>query len=538
MGRLADTAKALSSGGQVKGGRLSGVIGNDAANEDKRQYYKRVALITNLEKANKEAQMYADKANSGFVNKLGKLADNAYEGIPTNLTYKDIAKKILLDVIPKAGKAVVNYGRGLESATRTVVTRYPGATPFGSFAEIYGGVKNLKGSTSVSDAISRYKSGAVQGQASQTPYEKFFKTSLTNEDSSINIPAAAKFVSKAVEPATFAYSLPAKSVAPGANLLSRVFTRTWKSLPEAGINTAIQLGGEYPEKGMPTAKDAGTTLLTNALIFSGINNVAGEFGVRSLAKTVSAIEKEIGSPLTISMEELVSESLSQGIKKETIIENIRKIKAGEVTQEDIFNKAVDNFDGTAEKKATAEPPKTSSIPNKSESPVLKELNSRLDDAAKLDENLPVITIKRELSSAEQTISKAPKEEYNKAVYGTGNDAAETRSAKLLVLLENASQKGDDKAIAEIGMAAAKHARKSGQESAMFRALYEKDPMNRLLVDLARQKMANIETKYPKILRRFIKEDGGDIVSSSKKIIKSKSPTIKDAQSIIDNFICK
>lgn len=182
-----------------------------------------------------------------------------------------------------------------------------------------------------------------------------------------------------------------------------------------------------------------------------------------------------------------------------------------------------------------EHPKPSGV---SESPVLKELNRTLSEAERVNTDLPTTTFKKEFSESVERINADPKKAYNDAVYGSKGEGAQTRSSLQLALLENAKSKGDDKAIAEIGMAAAKHARKSGQEVAMFRALYDADPTNKLLIDLAGTKLKNIESRYPKILRRIFKESGDDAVTSATKIVKKKAPTIKEAQSIIDNFICK
>lgn len=178
------------------------------------------------------------------------------------------------------------------------------------------------------------------------------------------------------------------------------------------------------------------------------------------------------------------------------------------------------------------------VSKKSESPILKEVNKSLDAASKLDENLPTTTFKKQFALAEREINADTKKAYNRAVYGEGNDDELTQSSLQLMLLKNAMNKGDNKAIAEIGMAAAKTGRKAGQTSVMFRSLYDQDPMSRMLLDLARRKLANVEARYPKILRKVL-GDGDDIVVKTKRAIKNKAKvTQKEAQQIIDEFICK
>lgn len=184
-----------------------------------------------------------------------------------------------------------------------------------------------------------------------------------------------------------------------------------------------------------------------------------------------------------------------------------------------------------------ETPKIEVSTKKTESPILKKVNTMLDEASKLDDELPTTSFRKEFANAENRINKDPQKAYNDAIYGTKEDDV-TKSALQLSLLENAKRKGDNKAIAEIGMAAAKHGRKAGQEVVMFRSLYDQDPMNKLLVDLANTKLHNIESRYPKFLRKILKKEEGDIVSTSSKAIKKKTPSIKDAQEIINSFICK
>jgi len=173
---------------------------------------------------------------------------------------------------------------------------------------------------------------------------------------------------------------------------------------------------------------------------------------------------------------------------------------------------------------------------KSESPILKEVNKQLDEASQLDPNIDKTTFSKQFSLAEKKIAKDPAQAYNDAL--SRSEGEMTKSSLQLMLLRNAIEKGDDKAIAELGTAAAITGRKAGQTSVMFRALYDKDPMSRILMNLARTKLANVEARFPKSMKKILSE-GSDIVEKVTKSVKKKSQvSLGDAQSIIDSFICK
>lgn len=173
---------------------------------------------------------------------------------------------------------------------------------------------------------------------------------------------------------------------------------------------------------------------------------------------------------------------------------------------------------------------------KSGSPILKEVNKQLDEASQIDPNLDKTTFSKQFSLAEKKIAKDPAQAYNDAL--SRSEGEMTKSSLQLMLLRNAIEKEDDKAIAELGLAAAITGRKAGQTSVMFRALYDKDPMSRILMNLARTKLANVEARFPKSVKKILSE-GSDIVERVTKSVKKKSQvSLGDAQSIIDSFICK
>lgn len=233
-------------------------------------------------------------------------------------------------------------------------------------------------------------------------------------------------------------------------------------------------------------------------------------------------------------------------KAEVVSEKIDTSKFKEVEAKDYLDElenkdTLKNYDGIKFKEpngevAYAKFTKTETQATKTESPILKEVNRQLDEASQLDPNIDKTTFSKQFSLAEKKIAKDPAQAYNDALSRTEGEM--TKSSLQLMLLRNAIEKGDNKAIAELGTAAAITGRKAGQTSVMFRALYDKDPMSRILMNLARTKLANVEARFPKSLKKVLSE-GSDIVERVTKSVKKKSQvSLGDAQSIIDSFICK
>lgn len=177
-----------------------------------------------------------------------------------------------------------------------------------------------------------------------------------------------------------------------------------------------------------------------------------------------------------------------------------------------------------------------SAAGESESPILKEVNKSLEEESKVNPNLPTTTFKKQFSMAEKEIKKDPAKAYNDALNVDGDEM--TKSSLQLMLLRNAINKADDKAIAELGTAAARTGRKAGQTAVMFRALYDKDPMSRMLMNFVRSKLTSIESRFPRSIRKSL-EEGGDVITRTGKSVRKKAQIkFQDAQSIIDQFICK
>ena len=161
---------------------------------------------------------------------------------------------------------------------------------------------------------------------------------------------------------------------------------------------------------------------------------------------------------------------------------------------------------------------------KTESPILKRLNENLDEANKVDPNLDVTTHKEQLAKAEKIILEDPKKAYNDAVFGGKKEMSDPlRTSTLSMLLENAKVKGDQKAIAEIGTALAKHGRKSGQEVEMIKAMIKENPTNKALVDLAEAKLKSVAARFKKL--KFIAKEGEDVSDAAVRIVKSKAKQI-------------
>lgn len=317
-----------------------------------------------------------------------------------------------------------------------------------------------------------------------------------------------------------------------------------------GATTGLEEGKTAPEIAQQTVTGAGVGLGLGLGLPGGTAAVKGLAGAVTkavdkvaLRTTVKGIEKKLGK-LGIDEITMVNQGLKSGAKEDDILKGLEQVrKEAEIATEapklaPEATKAETGVEVPKTPETTVEPqitPKKTEI--KTESPIAKKVNTMLDEASKIDENLPVTTFKKQFSKAEKKINKDPQAAYNEAVWGKESD--DTKSALQLSLLENAKNKGDNQAIGELGTAMARHGRKSGQEVSMFRALYEQDPMNKLLVDTARAKLSNIEARFPKLLKKMFKGEEDDVISASRKAIEKKSKLpVRDAQSIIDGFICK
>jgi len=173
---------------------------------------------------------------------------------------------------------------------------------------------------------------------------------------------------------------------------------------------------------------------------------------------------------------------------------------------------------------------------KSTSPIIERINQNLDEAEKLNPALDTTNHKQQAKIAGEEISKNPQEAYNKALYGDSKQGA-LKTTLLTTFLEKAKEKGDMEAIGKIGTAFGKHGRRAGQEIEMIKAMVENNPTNKLLMDLARTKLANVEARYPK-LAKIARESGKDVVEQTKDILKRNKMKLGEAQKLINSLVCK
>lgn len=232
----------------------------------------------------------------------------------------------------KFWEGVKKYPIELGAAALDIAER---TSPIESARNIISGVREVFQGEKSTSTLDRYKKGVLESQARETRFEKVRNGSLTNDDGTINWKEGRMFVGRAAEIPTLAYGGIIKPAAlAGKNILQRVFSRSLKSLPEAGVNTAIQTFEEGK------TENVGTNLLLNSLLISGIGNISGEIKLNSIAKSIRNIEKETGT-LDREGKDAALDALYAGVKEDEIIQNAKRIKAGEVTPSEVETKIND-----------------------------------------------------------------------------------------------------------------------------------------------------------------------------------------------------
>jgi len=331
MGRISDIASGKTS---VGGGRLSGVVSSESAVKEKNQYYLEVQKKSRYEEAIKKAEKAQEEAQ--------KAAENLkfWEGIA------GIPKQIY-QAGKETGAAI------LDTAVRT--------SPLESVINTASGISSVVSGPANVPASLRYNQGVQESKGRKTLFEKVSGKELTNPDGSINWDAGRQFIGRAAEAPTYVYSGAVQGAEmAGKGLLTRLLTRTIKSTPEASVNTGIQ----QFEQG--NTENIGTNFLANALLLSGISNIAGEvrFSKEVAKKTISDIESEIGT-LSLSEKADVLESIKQGVKPADIVENVRKVKNNEVAPEELATKI-------NEQAGVSEPKQKTEVKTTPEDPLLQE----------------------------------------------------------------------------------------------------------------------------------------------------------------------
>lgn len=224
-------------------------------------------------------------------------------------------------------KAVAETGTALaDTALRT--------SPIETVRNVASGVQEVMKGTSGAPASLAFEKGFQESKARPLMFEKLTGENLKNEDGTVNWDFARKFVGRAMEGPTYAYAggVQAGELI-GKGLLSRILTRTASTLPEAGINTALQAG----EQG--NTENIGQNFLINALLMSGVSNVVGEIKLPKdiLNNTVSEIETQVGK-LTPEQKIDVQDALKQGVKSDEILANLEKVVKNEITPEEVAAK--------------------------------------------------------------------------------------------------------------------------------------------------------------------------------------------------------
>lgn len=251
------------------------------------------------------------------------------------------AAKVINDVGTQALKA----GGETLTALGDVASRI---SPIEPLRNTVSGVQEvMKGTPGVPAALA-YEKGVQESKARPLMFEKLTGENLKNPDGTVNWDFARKFVGRAMEGPTYAYAggaVPATELA-GKGLLARILTRSVRTLPEAGVNTALQQG----EQG--NTENLTQNFLANALLMSGVSNVVGEIKLPGelVNKTVSDIEGEVGR-LTPDQKVDIQDALRQGVKSDEILTNLQKIKENQVTPEEVaqvVNRQVESTKATPE----------------------------------------------------------------------------------------------------------------------------------------------------------------------------------------------
>ena len=224
-------------------------------------------------------------------------------------------------------KAVAETGTALaDTALRT--------SPIETARNVASGIQEVMKGTSGVPVSLAFEKGFQESKARPLMFEKLTGENLKNKDGTVNWDFARKFVGRAMEGPTYAYAggVQAGELI-GKGLLSRILTRTASTLPEAGINTALQAG----EQG--NTDNIGQNFLINALLMSGVSNVVGEIKLPKdiLNNTVSDIETQVGK-LTPEQKIDVQDALKQGVKSDEILANLKKVVKNEITPEEVAAK--------------------------------------------------------------------------------------------------------------------------------------------------------------------------------------------------------
>lgn len=308
------------------------------------------------------------------------------------------------DFSKEVGKGMLRAGVETGAAIGDVVSR---TSPIEPIRNIGSGIQEVANRQPGVPMSLAYEKGVMESKARPLMLEKLTGENLKNDDGTVNWDFARKFVGRAMEAPTYAYAgaVQASELAT-KGLLSRIVERTVKTLPEAGVNTALQTGQEG------NIDNLGTNFLANALLMSGVSNIVGEIKLPKdiLNKTVSDIEVQVGK-LTPEQKIDVQDALKQGVKSEDILTNLQKVVKNEVTPDEV-----------AEKMNAAIEPSKVEAPEVKESPTVEP--AATTEALPLKEGTPVSTTKVE--AAPETV-KVPQSQMP---VGTGKEKVSRLEARM------------------------------------------------------------------------------------------------------------
>lgn len=513
------------------------------------------------EKTKAEAQKYEENARfwetiahpSGALKSVGtEIAEKAQEE-----AQKAAENLKFWEGIAGIPKQIYQAGKETGAAILDTAVR---TSPLESVINTASGISSVVSGPANVPASLRYNQGVQESKGRKTLFEKVSGKDLTNPDGSINWDAGRQFIGRAAEAPTYIYAGAAQGaelVAKG--LLTRILTRTAKSLPEASVNTGIQ----QFEQG--NTENIGINFLANALLLSGISNIAGEvrFSKEVAKKTISDIESEIGT-LSLSEKADVLESIKQGVKPTDIVENVRKVKNNEVAPEELATK-INEQAGVSEPKQVTETkqgdvvvtdkPIDTDIPEqtkldviantslKGESVTAKKMNERFGKDEQMSTEYDVIGINNESDKAASLILKDRNKAIKTAFTDTGSNTE--KIAILNELFEKSVVENDHELSTVLFNRIKQLSTQTAQSLNMFKALTEINPHYTYMSEVVSARLNGVRLSAGNIMDALKKESKQSRVRTklskqTKELKETLSNSVKyeKAQKVFNDLICK
>lgn len=287
--------------------------------------------------------------NTNETARRNKLLEKAVKSVQTAQAYNDQNNTAWRQVAlkgPDFAKTMYEVLKGTAASFSDVIQRSaPAPIPGAPFTleearNALSGVKNVVTGDKNVPLGTRFKQGFYESKGRKTNFEKVTAKSLTKTDGSIDWKVGREFIGRAMEAPTYAYAGAVQGARfIGRGLVTRLAGRTAMSLPEAGINTGIQAFEEG------NTENVGVNLLANAILISGVSNIAGEFQVNKkiYKEAIGAIQRELGIKLSPDEQADIVLAINQKVAPKTILENIRRIREGDVTPEELADTINRNY---------------------------------------------------------------------------------------------------------------------------------------------------------------------------------------------------